>query len=288
MKINEAINQSYKVLSPISRTAKLDVEVLLAYILNKKNRLDLYLNQEQELNPKELDKFLNLINERHQLKPISKIINQKSFWNFDLDLSYNVLIPRPETEVLIDLVTKKISQNKKMKFLDIGCGSGCISLALLDYFYFSSGVAIDVSKEAILNTQLNLKKFNFKDRLKLLRQDVFKFHSTNKFDLIISNPPYLKLSDYINLDKSIKQYEPKEALIGDSRDGTMFYKKIIVNLKNNLKLGGYFAFEIGDYQMIKIEKILNINGFRIEEKFKLINNQTRCLLAKKIKNYTLQ
>ena len=136
MKINEAINQSYKVLSPISKTAKLDVEVLLAYILNKKNRLDLYLNQEQELNPKELDKFLNLINERHQLKPISKIINQKSFWNFDLDLSYNVLIPRPETEVLIDLVTKKISQNKKMKFLDIGCGSGCISLALLDYFYF--------------------------------------------------------------------------------------------------------------------------------------------------------
>ena len=288
MKINEAINQSYKVLSPISKTAKLDVEVLLAYILNKKNRLDLYLNQEQELNPKELDKFLNLINERHQLKPISKIINQKSFWNFDLDLSYNVLIPRPETEVLIDLVTKKISQNKKMKFLDIGCGSGCISLALLDYFYFSSGVAIDVSKEAILNTRLNLKKFNLKERLKLLRQDVFKFHSTNKFDLIISNPPYLKLSDYINLDKSIKQYEPKEALIGDSSDGTMFYKKIIVNLKNNLKLGGHFAFEIGDHQMIKIEKILNINGFRIEEKFKLINNQTRCLLAKKIKNYTLQ
>ena len=288
MKINEAINQSYKVLSPVSKTAKLDVEVLLAYILNKKNRLDLYLNQEQELNPKELDKFLNLINERYQLKPISKIINQKSFWNFDIDLSYNVLIPRPETEVLIDLVTKKISQNKKMKFLDIGCGSGCISLALLDYFYFSSGVAIDVSKEAILNTRLNLKKFNLKERLKLLRQDVFKFHSTNKFDLIISNPPYLKLSDYINLDKSIKQYEPKEALIGDSKDGTFFYKKIIFNFKNNLKLGGYFAFEIGDYQMIKIEKILNINGFRIEEKFKLINNQTRCLLAKKIKNYTLQ
>ena len=288
MKINEAINQSYKVLSPVSKTAKLDVEVLLAYILNKKNRLDLYLNQEQELNPKELDKFLNLINERYQLKPISKIINQKSFWNFDIDLSYNVLIPRPETEVLIDLVTKKISQNKKMKFLDIGCGSGCISLALLDYFYFSSGVAIDVSKEAILNTRLNLKKFNLKERLKLLRQDVFKFHSTNKFDLIISNPPYLKLSDYINLDKSIKQYEPKEALIGDSKDGTFFYKKIIVNFKNNLKLGGYFAFEIGDNQMIKIEKILNINGFRIEEKFKLINNQTRCLLAKKIKNYTLQ
>ena len=197
MKINEAINQSYKVLSPVSKTAKLDVEVLLAYILNKKNRLDLYLNQEQELNPKELDKFLNLINERHQLKPISKIINQKSFWNFDIDLSYNVLIPRPETEVLIDLVTKKISQNKKMKFLDIGCGSGCISLALLDYFYFSSGVAIDVSKEAILNTRLNLKKFNLTERLKLLRQDIFKFHSTNKFYLIISNPPYLNFSSIL-------------------------------------------------------------------------------------------
>ena len=288
MKITEALNNSYSLLSNVSKTYKLDAEVLLAHALNKKNRLDIYLDLNQELNIKEKEKFEDLVKQRVTKKPVSKIINQKSFWNFDFDISKKVLIPRPETEVLIEMVTKKFNANKDIKFLDIGCGSGCISISLLDYFKKSNGIAIDISKDAILNTQLNLNNFNLNNRLKVLKKNVFSFRTEKKFELIISNPPYLKLSDYINLDHGIKIYEPKEAFIGDNKEGLKFYKEIIKKFKNNLKYNGYFGFEIGDNQFLKVKKLLNLHGFVIVSEYKLINNQVRCLLAKKIKNYTLQ
>ena len=288
MNITEALNNSFNLLSTVSKTYKLDAEVLLAHVLNKKNRLDIYLDLNQELNIKEKEKFEDLVKQRATKKPVSKIINQKSFWNFDFDISKKVLIPRPETEVLIEMVTKKFNKKRDLKFLDIGCGSGCISISLLDYFKKSNGIAIDISKDAVLNTQLNLNNFNLNNRLKVLKKNVFSFGTEKKFELIISNPPYLKLSDYINLDHGIKIYEPKEAFIGDNKEGLKFYKEIIKKFKNNLKYNGYFGFEIGDNQFLKIKKLLNLHGFVIVSKHKLINNQVRCLLAKKIKNYALQ
>ena len=175
-----------------------------------------------------------------------------------------------------------------IRFLDVGCGSGCISLALLNIFSNSSGEAFDLSRDAVLNTKINLKKYNKLDRVKVFQRDLFQFKTDKKYDLIISNPPYLKLSDYINLNRSIKIYEPKNALVSDSKDGILFYNHIISNLKNNLKMNGYFAFEIGDNQFLKLKKLLSQNGFIIISKFKLINDKIRCILAKKIKNYALQ
>jgi release factor glutamine methyltransferase len=271
-------------LSSASQTYKLDTEVLLAHVLKKKNRLDLFLNTEEELNKEEREKFKDFINQRISKKPVSKIINQKSFWNFDLDVSKKVLIPRPETEVLIEMVTKEINKKKNLKFFDIGCGSGCISISLLEYYKNSVGTGIDISKDAILNTKTNLSNYNLINRIKLLRKNIFIYKTDKKFDLIISNPPYLKLSDYINLDSSIKKYEPKEALIGDNKEGLRFYEEIIKKFKNNIKLNGYFAFEIGDNQFMQINKLLILNGFIVVSKYKLINNQIRCMLAKKVKN----
>ena len=284
MNISQVLKNSYNLLSSASQTYKLDTEVLLAHVLKKKNRLDLFLNTEEELNNEERDKFEDFINQRISKKPISKIINQKSFWNFDLYVSKKVLIPRPETEVLIEMVTKEINKKKNLKFLDIGCGSGCISISLLEYYKKSVGTGIDISKDAILNTKTNLSNYNLINRIKLLRKNIFTYRTNKKFDLIISNPPYLKLSDYINLDPEIKRYEPKEALIGDNKEGLRFYKEIIKKFKNNIKLNGYFAFEIGDNQFMQINKLLILNGFIVVSKYKLINNQIRCMLAKKVKN----
>ena len=159
---------------------------------------------------------------------------------------------------------------------------------MLNIFLNSSGQAFDISRDAVINTKLNLKKYNKLDRVKVFQKDLFQFKTDKKYDLIISNPPYLKLSDYINLNRSIKIYEPKNALVSDSKDGILFYHHIISNLKNNLKMNGYFAFEIGDNQFLKLKELLSQNGFVIISKFKLINDKIRCILAKKIKNYALQ
>lgn len=288
MDINSVLNKSYIILRGKSKTYKLDCEIILSHVLNIKNRLELFSDRNYILNSREKTLFFDKIKERENLKPVSKIINKKNFWNFDVDVSKNILIPRPETEVLIDIVCSKIKKNSKIYFLDIGCGSGCISLSLLDYFKKSNALALDVSKDAILNTKINVNKNNFQDRIKILHGDLFKFKTEKKFDLIISNPPYLKLSKYNNLCKSIKLFEPKLALVGDNQDGLLFFKQIIFNLKDKLKLNGYLAFEIGDYQFIRLERMLKLNGFIIEEKYKLVNRQIRCILAKKIKNYTLQ
>lgn len=284
MNISQVLKNSYNLLFSVSKTYKLDTEVLLAHVLKKKNRLDLFLNTEEELNKEERKKFKDFINQRISKKPVSKIINQKGFWNFNLDISKKVLIPRPETEVLIEMVTKEINKKKNLKFLDIGCGSGCISISLLEHYKKSLGTGIDISKDAILNTKINLNNFNFTNRIKLLSKNIFTYKTDKKFDLIISNPPYLKLSDYISLDPGIKKYEPKEALIGDNKEGLRFYKEIIKKFKDNIKLNGYLAFEIGDNQFMQINKLLILNGFIIVSKYKLINNQIRCLIAKKVKN----
>ncbi len=287
MNISSALHKSYDILINKSKTYKLDSEILLANVL-KKNRIELLINKNKVLSNEEIYLFFKKIRQREKLKPISKIINKQSFWNFDIDVSKKTLIPRPETEILVDMVCNKFKNKKKFKFFDIGCGTGCISVSLLDIFKGTNCVSLDISKEAIINTKINLKKYNFINRAKIIQKNIFKYKNKEKFDLIISNPPYLRLSEYTNIDRSIKIYEPKTALIADNKDGTIFFENIILKLKVNLKLNGYVAFEIGDNQFNKLSKILTLNGFKIEAKYELINRQIRCLLAKKIQNYTLQ
>ncbi len=288
MNIYQALKNSYLLLNNKSKTYKLDCEILLANSLKLNNRLDLFLNLEKKLTKKEINIFFHSIKERKNFKPISKITKKKEFWNIQIDVSKKVLIPRPETEVLLDLVSKVYNKKSNIEFLDIGCGSGCIALSLLNIFINSKGEAFDISREAVACTNLNLKKNNKSNRVKVFQRDLFKFKTNKKYDLIISNPPYLKSSDYINLEPSIKIFEPKKALVSDTKYGIEFYNHIIIHLKKNLKINGYLAFEIGNNQFIKIQKLLSQNGFVVKSKFKLINNQIRCLLAKKIKNYTLQ
>ncbi len=282
MNIQEALQESKEILKNVSFTADLDVEVLLSKVLNKDVRLEKITNSSYEITEKEKKDFNELINLRKRKIPLAKILKVKDFWNFEVNVDDKVLIPRPETEVLIDLIVSKISKNKKINFFELGIGSGCISMSILDHFKNAKGIAWDVSKQSIVSSTKNIKKYGFEQRLKIEKRDGLLFRPKQMFDLIVSNPPYLKLSDYISLDKAIKVYEPKNALIADNSLGLKFYNRIIKFYKLNLKLGGLLALEIGDNQFNLLYNLLLKNGFRIEKKYRLINNQVRCLVAKKI------
>jgi len=282
MNIQEALQESKKILKNVSFTADLDAEVLLSKVLNKDVRLEKITNSSYEITEKEKKDFNELIKLRKKRIPLAKLLKVKDFWNFEVNVDNKVLIPRPETEVLIDLIVSKISKNKKIDFFELGIGSGCISMSILDHFKNAKGIAWDVSKQSIVSSTKNIKKYGFEQRLKIQKRDGLLFRPKQMFDLIVSNPPYLKLSDYISLDKAIKVYEPKNALIADSGLGLKFYNRIIKFYKLNLKLGGLLALEIGDNQFDLLYNLLLKNGFRIEKKYRLINNQVRCLVAKKI------
>ena len=282
MNIQEALQESKEILKNVSFTADLDAEVLLSKVLNKDARLEKITNSSYEITEKEKKDFNELIKLRKKKIPLAKILKVKDFWNFEVNVDNKVLIPRPETEVLIDLIVSKISKNKKINFFELGIGSGCISMSILDHFKNAKGIAWDVSKQSIVSSTKNIKKYGFEQRLKIQKRDGLLFRPKQMFDLIVSNPPYLKLSDYISLDKAIKVYEPKNALIADNGLGLKFYNRIIKFYKLNLKLGGLLALEIGDNQFDLLYNLLLKNGFRIEKKYRLINNQVRCLVAKKI------
>jgi release factor glutamine methyltransferase len=282
MNIQEALQESKEILKNVSFTADLDAEVLLSKVLNKDVRLEKITNSSYEITEKEKKDFNELIKLRKKRIPLAKLLKVKDFWNFEVNVDNKVLIPRPETEVLIDLIVSKISKNKKINFFELGIGSGCISMSILDHFKNAKGIAWDVSKQSIVLSTKNIKKYGFEQRLKIQKRDGLLFRPKQMFDLIVSNPPYLKLSDYISLDKAIKVYEPKNALIADNDLGLKFYNRIIKFYKLNLKLGGLLALEIGDNQFYLLYNLLLKNGFRIEKKYRLINNQVRCLVAKKI------
>jgi release factor glutamine methyltransferase len=282
MNIQEALQESKEILKNVSFTADLDAEVLLSKVLNKDVRLEKITNSSYEITEKEKKDFNELIKLRKKRIPLAKLLKVKDFWNFEVNVDNKVLIPRPETEVLIDLIVSKISKNKKINFFELGIGSGCISMSILDHFKNAKGIAWDVSKQSIVSSTKNIKKYGFEQRLKIQKRDGLLFRPKQMFDLIVSNPPYLKLSDYISLDKAIKVYEPKNALIADNGLGLKFYNRIIKFYKLNLKLGGLLALEIGDNQFDLLYNLLLKNGFRIEKKYRLINNQVRCLVAKKI------
>ena len=264
------------------QSARLDAEILLSSVL-KSNRLDLVLKKNQKINFKEEQLFNQLLDKRKNNEPVAYIIKNKSFWNEDYYITSGALIPRPETEILIEMICKKIINDKKsLNILDIGCGSGCLLISLLREFSKSRGVGLDISKEALNICKTNINKYNLNHRTKLIHGDMNKIKIVNKFDIIVSNPPYLKNSEYQKLSKDIKQYEPRIALVANQEDGIYYYREIIKKFSSALKVGGLLAFEIGDKQWKEIKRELVNNSFKIIDKYKLINDQIRCVLALKL------
>ena len=274
--INEG---SYKLKQSDIISHQLDSEILLSKVLNK-TRENLLINLEQNIDGKHVKKFEKLILRRSLDEPIAYILKKKEFWSKTFVINNDTLIPRPETELMVEKLVC-IYKKKKINILDIGTGSGCILISLLSELKQSNCIGIDISKKTIKIAIKNSKKINQKNNIKFLNRSLSNFHH-KKFDLIVSNPPYIRTRDIKNLDRSIKYYEPKIALDGGN-DGLDVIKKVIYKSKEILKVNGLLALEIGDGQLRKVSTLLLKNLYRIEHNIIDYKNNTRCLIAKYIR-----
>ena len=253
----------------------LDSEILLSKTLNK-SREDILINLEEKINEKDIFKYKNYIDLRIKNEPIAYILEEKEFWSKKFKVNKNTLIPRPETELLVNKLSE-IFKEKKISILDIGTGSGCIILSLLDELKSSTGIGIDISKEAVSIAKINGLRLNLLNRVKFLNKSVSSIFN-KKFDLIVSNPPYIESKDMKNLSEDIRRYEPRLALDGGN-DGLDLIKKVIYKSKSILKTKGTLALEIGNEQIKKVSKILFDNNFRIKHVINECKNNVRCVIA---------
>ena len=276
MKALEVIKKGTKLLREKNiPTYILDTELILSKSLNK-SREEILINLEQNINKKNFTDFNEYLIRRSKKEPIAYLLEEKEFWSKKFFVNKDTLIPRPETELLVEKLVN-IFKKKKVTILDIGTGTGCIIISLLSELKNSSGTAIDISHRAIVVAKKNAYKFKVSDRIKFLNKS-FEVLYNKKFDLIVSNPPYIKRSDIKNLSEDIKRFEPRMALDGGN-DGLDLIKKVIYKSKKILKINGLLALEIGNEQIKRVSKILIDNKFRIKHVIKDYRNNIRCVLA---------
>ncbi len=257
---------------------KLDAELLLSKIL-KKRRERVLIDLNQKISLINISQFNYYINRRSTKEPMAYILKEKEFWSKRFEIEKNTLIPRPETELMVEKLVK-IFKNKVFNVVDIGTGSGCIIISLLSEFKNSKGLGIDISQKSILIAKKNAKKHKVSAKIKFKRMPL-KMLNHQKFDLVTSNPPYIKTKDLKNLQEDIKYFEPKLALDGGI-DGLDVIKKVIYKSKDILKINGVLAIEIGNNQNKEVSKILLSNNFRLEHKIKDYEDNVRCLISKYI------
>tara|TARA_Y100001958_G_scaffold158366_1_gene156013 strand:- start:8 stop:850 length:843 start_codon:yes stop_codon:yes gene_type:complete len=256
----------------------LDSEIILSRVLNT-TRERLLINQ-NIINQKNVIRFKNQILRRSKNEPIAYILKTKEFMGSNFYVDRKSLIPRPETELLIEPIIK-IFKNRKLFFLEIGIGSGCIILSILNHLRHSQAIGIDVSKKTIKNCGINLKRFKLENRCKVLHKSVDEINNI-KFDLVISNPPYIVKRDIKRLSEDIKKYEPIIALDGGN-DGLDVIKKVIYKSNEVLKLNGILALEIGYGQYKSVNNLLTANNFKENFVIKDYKNNIRCIFSTLIK-----
>ena len=261
MKIKEAIEQGVKRLKEAGiKTPITDTHLILSKVLNIP-RWKLITEKDKYLSTEEKRKFFSLIEKRAERYPLGYILGEKEFFNIKLKIEEGVLIPRPETELLVEEVLKRIPENKKTIGLEIGIGSGAISIALLKNRPNLIMYGVDISEKALQLSALNAKINNVLDRFIIIKSNLFENIPDIKFDFIVSNPPYIAQEEYETLEEEVKK-EPIEALIA-GKEGTEFYERIINQGINYLKEKGFFAFEIGYRQGEYVKKLLENKGFKV-------------------------
>jgi len=281
MNINTAIQNAFLDLKRKNiKSALLDCEILMSKALNQ-HRSKVILNLDRHLNNKDYKVFKELITNRLKNKPIAYLTGKKSFWKYEFEINDKVLIPRPDTELIIEQVLDFYKNKHNINFLEIGVGSGCIILSILKEKKSFYGKGVDLSKDSIKICKKNAKNLNVNNRLKLFKSDIDNFN-LGKYDLIISNPPYIKKFDLKNLDKDVFNYEPKLALDG-GLDGLSEIRKVVRSSSELIKLNGKLIIEIAHDQKEMVKRMLNDNGFYVNIVAKDLANKNRCIVSTKIK-----
>ncbi len=280
MNIQTAIMEGAQILKKLSiNSYNLDAEILMSTAIQKDKKYIIF-NSQKKLSKKNIDTFKKLIQQRSSGKPMAYILGKKDFWKYEFKITEGVLIPRPDTELIIEEVLKLTKNKSNLKVLDIGTGSGCILLSLLkekEKFY---GTGVDLSKKCIELSKINTFNLGLKNRVKFFKTNIDNFNY-GKYDLIISNPPYINTIDLKYLEKDVKKFEPKLALNG-GYDGISEIRKVVNKSSELIKKNGKFILEIAFDQKSKVLKLLKLKGFYINKILKDLAKNDRCIISTKI------
>lgn len=253
----------------------LDARILLAYLLSLENK---YFMSDIKVTNKDKENFFSMIKDRINGKPVSKIISRRDFWETEFFINSSTLDPRPDSEILVKsaLEVNKFINKEKINILELGVGSGCILLSLLNEINGSIGIGIDIDIEALKVAQLNALNMKISEKVSFIASNWTK-SIKGKFDIIISNPPYIKSSNIINLQKEVKNHDPLIALDG-GEDGLICYKEIMKNIKGLMNKNAFLLFEIDSWQgniIIELSKKNHLKFFSIK---KDLSGKERCII----------
>ncbi len=280
MDIQTAISEARFLLEKSSiKSPKLDCEMLMSKVLNK-SRIYVLLNLNKNLKNKKYNDFTNLIKKRSGGKPIAYLMEKKEFWDHEFRVREGILIPRPDTELIVEQVLSLTKNKSKLRILDIGTGSGCIILSILKERKDFKGIGIDISKKCIDMCKINTFKLNLTNRVKFYKSNVDNFVDA-KYDLIVSNPPYIDKINLKCLEKDVIDYEPKSSLDG-GLDGLSEIRKIIEKSSELIKINGKLILEIAFDQKFKVIKLLKDRGFYINRVLKDLAKNDRCIVSTKL------
>ena len=278
MNIHRALHNGYDLLkSKKIDSYKIDTELLLSDSLNI-SRERLILNFNKIIDVENYENFLSKLDRRQKKEPVAYIVNKKEFWKNKFYINKDVLIPRPETEALVEETLKIIPYYQKKSLLEIGIGSGCIITSVLKERENCSATGIDCCKKAVKIAQINAKLHHIENRIKIFKTDVDNFNA-GKYDLILSNPPYIDKHQLKYL--GVSEFEPLKALDG-GLNGIEILKKVILKASQLLKINGKLIIEIGDNQKYKVMNLLNNKNFFINKIIKDLSSQDRCIVSTKL------
>lgn len=272
--INEILYASYLDIQILEK------KILLSNLLNI-SKEELNLATQNKLSDNIIENFNSLILRRRKKEPISYLINKREFWKYEFYINESVLIPRHDSEIIIETVLKYVPDiNTKYSILDLGTGSGCLIISLLKEYKNSHGLGIDIDLESLKVAKTNKSVLLNEPRL-MFSNDSFENFQTKEFDIIVCNPPYIPVSQMDNIEDQITLYEPHQSLFAEE-NGLLNYKKIIKNLRKNINKHQLIFFEIGINQSLSVINLLKINNFAVISIENDLANIPRCIVAKRI------